>query len=179
MRTNWIDSQSDNPFFAGGVPSAPQAAPPSFVRHLFTRTWKVDKDREKVWAWLNDPATFTEGQFPPYRVEFASAELGVPRGFEVGGLNMHHGPGLLASGTLVEIVEGEYRDLQYFYGSYVLSLRLIRPTRLQFWIQDCSDGGCEITLQLDSFVKHWFEPVWEMGNRGFWRFFGYWLKNQA
>ena len=139
----------------------------------------VKKDRKQVWAWLNEPSTFTDGQIPPYRVEFASAELGVPRGFEVGGLNMHHGPGLLASGTMVDIVDEEYRDLQYFYGSYVISLRLVRPTRLQFWLQDAPHGGTEVTLQLDSFVNHWFEPIWELGNKMFWSFFGIWLKRTS
>ena len=175
MRENWIDSQSDNPFFQSR-PCAPQAAPPQFLRHQFRKTWVVPGTRDKVWNWLNDPATFTDGQVPPYRVEFVSAEVGVPRGFEVGGLNSHHGPLLLASGTLVEIREQEYRDLQYFYGSYVISLRLVRPTRLQFWVEQHGPDSVKVTVQLDSFVRGWFEPFWQVGQRAFWWGFGRWLR---
>ena len=39
---------------------------------------------DRVWAWLNDPATLVEGQLWPYRVEF------VDGGFEPGVLNVHH-----------------------------------------------------------------------------------------
>lgn len=173
-RSNWIDSQSDNPYF-DAVPRAPQAAPPNFLRHQFRRTWSLKAPPEQVWNWLNDPNTFTNGQIPPYRVEFASADLETPRGFQVGGLNMHHGPGLLASGTLTEIREGEYRDLQYFYGSYVVSVRLVRPTRLQFWLEE-SANGTQVTMQLDSLVNGWFEFLWELGLRGFWMFFARWMR---
>ena len=30
------------------------------------------------------------------------------------------------------IIPGFYRDLRYYYGSYAVSFRLIRPVRLQF-----------------------------------------------
>ncbi len=29
-----------------------------------------------------------------------------------------------------------YRDLKYFYGPYALSPRLVRPTRLRFWVEE-------------------------------------------
>lgn len=62
-RTNWIDSQSDNNLWETR-PCAPQAAPPSFLRHQFRRSWTVDAPVETVWSWLNDPETFTRHRFP-------------------------------------------------------------------------------------------------------------------
>ena len=173
-KVNWIDSQSDNNLWETR-PCAPQAAPPSFLRHQFRHSWTVDAPVETVWSWLNDPDTFTSGQVPPYRVEFASADIDVPRGFQVGGLNMHHGPGLLASGTLVELVENSYRDLQYFYGSYILSVRLVRPTRLQFWVEP-KGAGTLVRVHFDTLVQGWFDLVWDVGCKSFWWMFSYWMR---
>lgn len=74
-------------------------------------------------------------------------------GFSEGVLNAHHGPLLNFPGVLTEIQDEKYRDLHYYYGSYALSLRWIRPTRLQFWVEDMLDGGCKVIGQVDSFVK--------------------------
>ncbi|MEM0963174.1 MAG: hypothetical protein AAGK21_11640, partial [Bacteroidota bacterium] len=74
--------------------------PPGFTAHSVTRIWQVPHPVDAVWDWLNDPATFVDGQLPPYRVEFVDANGRA--GFEAGVHTAHHGPGLLAAGVLGE-----------------------------------------------------------------------------
>ena len=159
-----------------GVTPVPSGAPDGFVEHQYQKTFFVGRPVDRVWAWLNDPATFVEGQVWPYRVEF------VDGGFEPGVLNVHHGPFLNAAGAIGEVRgPGErpadrpaYRDLKYFYGSYVLSPRLARPTRLQFWAEGAA-GGTVVTLRLDAFVRGRFVGIWDFGQRAFWSRFPRWM----
>ena len=159
------------------APAAPQAVAPGFAPHAFSLSFGVSAPRERVWAWLEDPATFVDGQVWPYRVEFTSGDERPP-GFHVGGLNIHHGPFLHLPAVLCEIEEGCFRDLRYFYGSFVLSPRLVRPTRLRFWVEDESGeagGGTLVRLRLDSFVRAGFTRSWSWGQRLFWSRFPRWL----
>ena len=115
-----------------------QPRPPGWRAHAHRHSFTTPAPRGRVWAWLVDPATFTDTQVPPWRVEFLGG------GFETGVLCNHHGPGLNLPGVLGEIREGEYRDLRYLYGAHAVSLRLLRPTRLQFWLADAdadADAG--------------------------------------
>lgn len=64
-------------------------------------------------------------------------------------------------------IESNYRDLQYFYGSYVLSVRWIRPVRLEFFKE--KNG---IRLQLKTYVRPWILPFWKTSNAVFWKFAG-------
>lgn len=153
----------------------PNAAPPGFEEHVYERSFAVAAPRESVWRWLEDPATFVDGQIWPFRVEFVSAEPGVQPGFHVGGLNVHHGPMMSFAGVLTEIREGEYRDLHYFYGSYVLSLRLIRPTRLEFWVEDSGLGATGVCLRVTSYVRSGLAGPWTALQRLFWSRFPRWL----
>lgn len=143
-------------------------APPEMEAHSHRRSWTIAHPRQAVWAWLNDPATFVEGQIWPWRVEF------VDGGFEPGVLNTHHGPLINLAGVIGEVREHEYRDLQYHYGSYALSFRWIRPTRLQFWLDAPQADRTELTMQLDSFVKPWIASWWERGQGAFWSRFPTW-----
>jgi hypothetical protein len=139
--------------------------PEHLVEHLFERHFPLPADRiEKVWRILQHRETFTKGQIPPYRVEFDSDSQAGP--FNSGELNIHHGPLLSVHGVIGE-VNDHYRDLKYFYGSYVLSFRLVRPTRLEFF--KTSTG---VELKIHSFVHPGFRQIWELGNKIFWRFFG-------
>ena len=148
-----------------GETPVPIGAPEGFVEHSFQRTFFVGHPVDRVWSWLNDPATFVDGQVWPYRVEF------VDGGFEPGVLNVHHGPFLNAAGAIGEVrgphKRPAYRDLKYFYGSYALSPRLARPTRLLFWAEEVV-GGTAVTLRLDACVRRPFVRVWDLGQRAFW-----------
>ena len=153
----------------------PVGAPPDFVEHAYRKSFPVPIPMEVAWGWLNDPATFTEGQVWPFRVEF------VDGGFEPGVLNVHHGPFLNAAGVIGTVQEPRpgaagFRDLKYFYGSYALSPRLVRPTRLRFWVQEAPDGeGTLVTLRLDSLVRRAFVRPWELSQRVFWARFPRWM----
>ena len=153
----------------------PAGAPAGFVPHAYRRSSVTPFPVGRVWRWLNDPATFTEGQVWPFRVEF------VDGGFEPGVLNAHHGPFLNLAGAIGEVRGFErgvaYRDLKYFYGSYVFSPRLVRPTRLQFWAGG-SAGGTLVQLRLDSLVRHWFGRTWGRSQRIFWSRFPRWMASE-
>lgn len=157
-----------------GNPQVPQGKPPGFIPHVHRYEFRTPHPPSLVWAWLNDPATFTEGQVWPYRVEF------IDGGFEPGVLNAHQGPLLNLPGVIGEVRplgQGPaYRDLQYLYGSYALSPRLVRPTRLQFWAEG-SGGGTFVTLQLDSLVRRRFVRVWSILQRIFWERFPRWMSS--
>lgn len=143
-----------------------QSACPSFmVEHLVEKSFKLsEQKKQKVWNLLQKRETFTKGQIPPYRVEFDAPSQEGP--FKTGELNIHHGPFLSVHGEIGEIGDS-YRDLKYFYGSYVLSFRLIRPTRLEFFKHQDS-----ISLKIHSYVHPWVRSIWSLGNNIFWKFFG-------
>lgn len=161
--------------------SVPVGAPPGFVPHVYRSVFEVPYPWKRVWGWLNDPATFTGGQVWPFRVEFLDG------GFEPGVLNVHHGPFINFAGVIGEVRSpGEgaagYRDLKYFYGSYALSPRLCRPTRLQFWVEEPPDAAgpgretSRVTLQLDSLVRRSFLRPWHLSQRLFWSRFPGWMR---
>ena len=54
--------------------------PDGFERDVLDRTWTLDRTPDDVWAWLCDPATFTDSQVPPWRVEFVDPASGRPAG---------------------------------------------------------------------------------------------------
>lgn len=153
----------------------PNGAPRGFVEHDYSKTFHTPHPIRQVWAWLNDPATFVDGQVWPYRVEF------VDGGFEPGVLNVHHGPFLNVAGTIGEVRgpadddRPAYRDLQYFYGSYALTPRLVRPTRLQFWADENGPSGTTVTLRLDSLVRRPFVRPWDLSQKVFWSRFPRWM----
>lgn len=157
--------------------------PDGFTARTVRQTWHVPHPRDAVWAWLTDPATFVDGQIPPYRVEFV-APSGRDGGFGEGVWTAHHGPGLLAAGRLGEHVapgpgRTAYRDLVYGYGSYVGSLRLARPTRLQVWADADGDDATEVRLQFDADVRDGLGLAWDALMQTFWSGFGAALTTQV
>lgn len=123
---------------------------------------------EKYWNKLQLRETFVSGQLPPYNVEF---ETGKIKGtFEEGELNIHHGPFLSVHGAIGKVTN-DYRDLKYFYGSYFLSFRLVRPVRLEFFKEKNL-----IKLKLSYFIKPWFKKIWNPINKFFWKSFPRLLK---
>ncbi len=167
------------PTALAGLTPSPADPPPGFVLDQYRHVWTIARPREAVWAWLCDPATFTEGQIPPYRVEFLPDADG-PGGFRTGVYNTHTGPFINFAGIIGEIRDGEYRDLPYFYGSYAISHSLVRPTRLQFWAADgASPGTTELTLQVDAHVRRGVLGLWGRIMGLFWPRFGRWCEAQA
>jgi len=160
------------------VAPTPASPPPGFIHDVYERTWTIDRRRSDVWAWLCDPATFTDGQIPPFRVEFLQNPAG-ENGFAEGVYNQHVGPLMCFAGVLGEFDHERYRDLQYFYGSYAVSHALYRPTRLQFWLDDGDrPDSTTLTLQLDTFVRA--NPLavgtWNTLMDAFWTRFGHWAE---
>lgn len=139
--------------------------PDYFISHYYEQSFNLSDDKlNEVWQKLQRRETFVKGQIPPYQVEF---ETGLKEGnFKTGELNIHHGPLLSVHGAIGEIND-HYRGLNYFYGSYVLSFRLVRPVKLEFYKE--SSG---IKLKIHCYIAPWFKSPWEFGNRVFWKFFG-------
>ena len=150
-----------------------QQVPTAYEEHTFERTCSVPCAVEDCWEWLCDPATFTDGQIWPYRVEFVGG------GFDVGALCNHSGPFIHFPGVITEVEEERYRDLQYLYGAYVFSFRWIRPTRLEFWLEAHGDAETEVRLRVTSFVKPWIATPWSFAQRFFWTSFQGWLRGGA
>lgn len=157
------------------VAPSPDTPPPGFVDSALDFEWTIDRPRAAVWAWLCDPATFVDGQVWPYRVEFLDDRAG-PGGFRTGCYNAHLGPGMCFAGVIGEIRDGEYRDLRYSYGSYALSHRLFRPTRLQFWAADGPRGTTVLRGQVDGHVRRSAVRLWERAVRLFFGRFGRWCE---
>lgn len=135
--------------------------PNGFVLDVYEREFKFTATTVPVvWEKLQRRETFTRGQIFPYRVEFAAKSQ--EGEFSPGELNIHHGPFLSVHGAIGE-VSSSYRSLQYFYGSYVISFRLVRPLKLEF-----SRDGETLKLRLHVFVRPWFQPLWLFLNWIFW-----------
>jgi hypothetical protein len=139
--------------------------PKNFKEDTFEMSWTFTSDNcQKAWDKLQLRETFVKGQIPPYKVEFESGDQ--YGAFYSGELNIHHGPLLSVHGAIGEITSN-YRDLQYFYGSYVLSFRLVRPIRLEFF-----KTNTQIKIRLTSYVHPYFKPYWQFGLNFFWKIFG-------
>ena len=162
------------------VPPSPAEPPPGFVRSVYDHEWTIGRTRAQVWEWLCDPATFTDGQIPPFRVEFLTNAAG-ETGFAEGVYNAHVGPFMCFAGVLGRIDHERYRDLQYCYGSYAVSHALFRPVRLQFWLDDGPEGddgapSTVLTLRVDAFVRRRAEGLWNRAMGVFWTRFGSWCE---
>ncbi|MEN9722462.1 MAG: hypothetical protein RJB38_448 [Pseudomonadota bacterium] len=141
--------------------------PPGFCEHEFEHEFHLPLSREQAFAWLCDPKTFTRGQIPPWGVEFLGG------GFETGATNWHYGPFLNFPGILTEVRAPEYRDLRYFYGAYVLSPRLVRPTRLEFWFDPLAEKKSRVRLRVSAQVRRGFGIFWSLSQWLFWPQFGW------
>ncbi|MEM1331881.1 MAG: hypothetical protein AAGG08_00360 [Actinomycetota bacterium] len=158
------------------ITPSPTSPPDGFVRDVYEHTWTIGRPRADVWRWLCDPATFTDGQIPPFRVEFLTNPIG-ETGFQEGVYNSHVGPLMCFAGVLGEIRHEEYRDLQYTYGSYALSHALFRPVRLQFWVDEIDERQTRLHLRLDTDVREGRAvSAWHRMMRLFWKRFGRWCE---
>lgn len=140
------------------------SAPSGFVTYEYVRDFTYAEGKiSSLWSRLQRRETFTKGQLFPYRVEFAATSQ--EGEFFPGELNIHHGPLLSVHGAVGEVSD-VYRSLDYFYGSYVISFRLVRPVKLEFFRE-----GNVLKLKLKSYVKPWFKPFWQFGNFLLWSSF--------
>ena len=144
----------------------------SLASHTFQRSFRVTASASAVWYWLNDPHTFIDSQVPPYRVEF------LPKRFEVGVHTNHHGPGLNLPAVITAMDNHTYREMKYLYGSYVLSLRCIRPARLIFSLEVETEDITRLNLELHSWVHPWISRIWSVAQSIFWGLFGAGLNRQ-
>ena len=152
---------------------ATQHVPDRFEKHTFERIFRIPRPRSEVWSVLTNPKTFTTGQLFPYRVEFVDESGSKGAGFKSGTQTLHHGPLINFAGVIGEVRDQEYRDLQYYYGSYVLSLRLLRPTRLEFYFADLNPTTTLMTLRVSSLIRRPFGPLWTAMQTVFWSQFGW------
>lgn len=152
---------------------ATQYIPDRFEEHSFEKKFHIPHPRADVWSLLNDPKTFTTGQIFPYRVEFVDESGSKGAGFKSGTQTLHHGPLINFAGVIGEVREQEYRDLQYYYGSYIFSLRLLRPTRLEFYFTAPTPSTTLLTLRVSSLIRRPFGPLWSAIQVVFWSQFGW------
>lgn len=160
--------------------SLPHPKPAHFTEHSYRRTFEVTHSPGAVWHWLNLRSTFTDNQVWPYRVEFLAADGSTLPGehFTIGEYNIHHGPLMSFGGVIAAMDTERYRDLQYSYGSYFLSMRLIRPTRLQFWLEG-TGAYTQVTLQIDSYAHPRIGKLWSQMQGIFWGRFGRWANRDV
>ncbi|MBE33039.1 hypothetical protein CL647_02800 [bacterium] len=146
-----------------------QPKPKKLKTHSFKKSWLIPHTDKECWNILNKMETFTESQVFPYKVEFIDKKK--PPSFNQGVWTNHHGPLLNLCGQIGKMIKYSYRDLNYSYGSYVVSFRLIRPTRLQFFLEK-KNNETIITVQLDSYVSAWLQKTWSLFQAIFWSNFG-------
>lgn len=149
-----------------------QPIAPGFQKHIHYFEFELEASEASIWQWLNDTRTFTDTQVWPYKVEFYGPGTSDNEGFLEGALTNHTGPLVNFPGKLVKIEEN-YRDLQYFYGSYALHFQWVRPFRLEFWTQKTNEGT-KIKGALSAYVKPWIFHFWAWSQRLFWRRFQRW-----
>jgi len=157
-----------------------QPKPPGFEVHEYEFSLMLNAESHYVWKWLNDPDTFTKSQVWPYKVEFYSPNMEkIPSGFNEGVLTNHTGPFVNFAGKLITI-NTNYRDLQYYYGSYALSFGWIRPYRLEFWTEDHENDQTKLTCKISSYVKPGIAyKLWDNGQKLFWSSFRSWARKSV
>lgn len=151
------------------------ACPPTHRLHHVETTVTIPHPREDVWAWICDPATFVDGQIWPWRVEFLDPRTGAAAGFTTGVLTTHHGPWMNFSGVIGEVDAPRYRDLAYTYGAYMISPRICRPVRLQFWLDETSGGAAtQVRIGVDAQMRRGLRGASRLVQRWFWKRFARW-----
>ena len=147
-----------------------QSLPTGFKQYDFVKAFQLRHPIEKVWDILLRQNTFSKTQVWPFKVEFEGESTYMREGQD----NVHHGPLMLFTGVMGQIKAPFYRDLQYYMGSYFISMRLIRPARLQFTLSENPEGTF-VEMKLTSYVKPWAVSFWSLMLRLFWSNFGHWL----
>ncbi|MEM1166201.1 MAG: hypothetical protein AAGI30_07905 [Planctomycetota bacterium] len=154
----------------------PYSTPPGFIAHEYERSRELPVPCASLWTWLSTPETFTR-QLWPFWVEFvAGSGVNGASGFAPGVLNVHHGPLLHAAGILTRVDTLDdppplTRDLHYFYGSSMLTMKLVRPILLRFGAGPAGDQACILTLRVECDVRPWIAGFWTRAQSLFWSAF--------
>lgn len=156
-------------------PLQSQLVPKGYVRQIFEQEWKVECDEQRMWNWLNSVSTFRDHQSLPYVVEFLDPDSPSDPQFRVGVDTNHYGPFLNAAGVITQIDPMKYRDLQYYYGSFVFSFRLVRPVRLEFFYDSEKKV---LKMKMTNYVRSFFASLWSTMLSWFWPRFGTWMNKQ-
>ncbi len=144
---------------------ASQPLPQSFRTHVYEISFTLPISQTESFEWLLKKKTFSSGQLPPYKVEFLP-ENKDPL-MKEGDYTNHHGPWIQFAGVMTKI-SSEYRRLDYLYGSYALTFRLIRPLCLEVWTHDLGSNKSKVTLKLTTGVRNFFVPIWNLLMNFFW-----------
>ncbi len=163
-----------------------QPLPSHFKKNVYEISFKLPITQKKAYEWLLKKTTFTRGQLPPYKVEFIP-ESSDPF-MRLGDFTNHHGPLIQFAGVMTEITSS-YRRLDYLYGSYALSFRLIRPMCLEVWVDEVDSTSATekskalVKLKLTTGVHKYFNLIWTGLMKFFWPQFAinakllWWFKN--
>jgi hypothetical protein len=150
-----------------------QVVPDGFYHDVVQVRVVIPHPVRDVWGWLDDPATFVDGQVWPFAVEFHH-----PPGthaFRPGVRNDHHGPWLSLPAVVGAVRPPAHRELVYLYGAHVVSTRLLRPSRLLFDLESSPDQRrTRLTVTCEAAVRTPMLAVWRAGNRWFWPRLGRW-----
>jgi hypothetical protein len=168
--TQILQRKSMIPFTGTQADVFPQQASREFELDEFNLHFYVRASVQTVADYLNRTQTFTQGQIPPYRVEFIDPQTHLrTERFEVGILTNHFGPLLNLPGKITQIEGSRYRELVYGYGSYAISNRLFRPEKLQFWFDpDPSGAKTKVHLRLTTSCRWGWKWLWRLGMWSFW-----------
>lgn len=143
--------------------------PKSFVRDAFEIEFTVNALCTDVHEWLMRKDTFSSGQLPPYKVEFLQNTLS--EYMLLGDKTNHHGPFIQFAGEITKVDPGQYRRLDYYYGSYALSFRWARPVCLEITTTPTENKSTLVKLGLQTDVHWFFAPIWKLMMLLFWNQF--------
>ncbi len=148
-----------------------QPLPSNFRKNIYDISFTLPISQEQAFAWLLKKQTFTRGQLPPYKVEFLP-KTNNPY-MQQGDFTNHHGPLIQFAGIMSEVTNS-YRRLDYFYGSYALSFRWIRPLCLEVWVDPYEAGSSVemskaiVKLRLTTGVHRMLNGLWSLLMKFFW-----------
>ena len=162
MVTDSPDSQGQ----ALNVAPSPPEPPSGFVHDVYEHVWIIERPRAQVWAGCAIP-----GRSPTARSRRGGSSSSRTRPARPVSRKASTTPTPGPSSTSpVCSARSATRNTGTSSTSTAASaeLRSVPPTRLQFWVDDTDDGGTQLTLQLDTFVRRRARGMWTRLMRIFW-----------
>lgn len=138
-----------------------QPKPDNFREINIKTTHNITTPIQSCWEFLCSMDTFKQPWWSLAKVEFITPGNSKPT-FSAGTFTNHHGPLLSANGIISKMDAPHYRDMDYFYGSYIFSFRFFRPTRLQFWLSENNNEttiNTAITFYIHGSIPRWAEAL--------------------